>query len=155
MPVVNEVAAAGSQEVLFIQPEQAFKGIRKTEATLSELRGEVRVCDPYVDPRTLDFLDKCRDAKVIRLLTVNVRSPSALKRDLAALNRQHHGKLEIRVAQDRDLHDRYIIHDDGLVLLGTSLNGLGGKQTFVVALGSDVRNDVLGLGSKGDGPPLR
>lgn len=37
------------------------------------------------------------------------------------------------------LHDRYAIHDDGMLLFGTSLNGLGLKQTFVVALGQDIR----------------
>ena len=95
-----------------------------------------------MDGRTLDFLAACESATAIRLLTANISKPNPFARDVAAFNREHGGKLEVRVAAQKTLHDRYIIHDDGLLLLGTSLNGLGKKQTFVVALGPDLRADV-------------
>ncbi|MGB6836283.1 MAG: hypothetical protein WBF66_01095 [Dehalococcoidia bacterium] len=141
---VDEVLAATSTTVVFVEPEQALSKIRETEEILSSLRGMISVCDPYVDGRTLDFLAICGNATTIRLLTVNIGKPSPFARDIAAFNKEHAGKLEVRVATQKDLHDRYIIHDDGLLLLGTSLNGLGKKQSFVIALGPDLRADVSG-----------
>jgi hypothetical protein len=138
---VNEVAAAAST-VVFVEPEQALNNIREIEETLAALQGALSVCDPYVDGRTLDFLATCGSATTIRLLTVNINKPNPFARDVTAFNKEHGGKLEVRVAAQKDLHDRYIIHDDGLLLLGTSLNGFGKKQTFVVALGPDIRGDV-------------
>jgi len=40
------------------------------------------------------------------------------------------------------LHDRYryILHEEGMLLLGTSLNGFAKKQSFVVSLGSDIKS---------------
>lgn len=139
---LDEVAAAASATVVFVEPEQALSKIRETEEILAGLQGTLSVCDPYVDGRTLDFLATCGSATAIRLLTVNIRKPNPFARDIIAFNKEHAGKLEVRVATQRDLHDRYIIHDDGLLLLGTSLNGLGKKQSFVVALGPDLRADV-------------
>lgn len=139
---VDQVAAASSSTVVFVEPEQAFSKIRETEEMLAGLRGMLTVCDPYVDGRTLDFLAECRSASAIHLLTVNITKPSPFRRDLAAFNKEHSGILEVRVATRKDLHDRYILHDDGLLLLGTSLKDLGRKQSFVVALGFDLRADV-------------
>jgi len=140
---VDRVAAAPGSTVVLIEPEKAFSKIREIEDTLAGLRGVLSICDPYVDGRTLDFLAKCQSASGIRLLTVTVTKPGPFGRDLGAFNNEHGGVLEVRVASQKDLHDRYIVHDDGLLLLGTSLNGLGRKQSFVVALGLDLRADVL------------
>ena len=140
---INEVRAAASSTVVFIEPEQALSNIRLIEETLVGLQGALSVCDPYVDGRTLDLLAACESATAIRLLTVNINKPNPFARDVTAFNKEHGGKLEVRVAARKDLHDRYIIHDDGLLLLGTSLNSFGKKQTFVVALGPDIRGDVV------------
>jgi hypothetical protein len=139
---LDELLGIASQTVVFVEPSEALSNIRKTEELLAGLRGTLSVCDPYVDGRTLDFLASCQAATAIRLLTVNITGPTAFARDVAAFNKQHGGKLRVRVAAQKDLHDRYIIHDDGLLHLGTSLNGFGKKQTFIVALGSDLRADV-------------
>jgi hypothetical protein len=44
---------------------------------------------------------------------------------------------------DKVLHDRYAIDDNGMPMFGTSLNGLGLKQSLVVSLGEDVRLATL------------
>ena len=139
---VSEITTSASTTVVFLEPEQALTKIRETEEILAGLQGTLSVCDPYVDGRTLDLLATCENAATIRLLTVNIKRPNPFARDIAAFNKEHGGRLEVRVATQKDLHDRYIIHDNGLLLLGTSLNGLGKKQSFVVALGADLRADV-------------
>ena len=139
---LDRVAGASSSTAVLIEPEKAFTRIREIEDILAGLRGVLSICDPYVDARTLDFVAECRRASAIRLLTVTITKPGRFGRDLAAFNREHTGVLEVRVAAQKDLHDRYVVHDDGLLLLGTSLNGLARKQSFVVALGSDLRADV-------------
>jgi len=51
--------------------------------------------------------------------------------------------IEVRMAASTPLHDRYIIDDSRMLILGTSLNGFGKKQGFVVQAGADVRAVVL------------
>jgi len=107
------------------------------------LEGDVRFCDPYVDGRTIDLLVECTSAQSIALLTMNVKDPAKLKRDIRAFTQQYGIPLEVRVASGRTLHDRYAIDNASMLLFGTSLNGIGFKQSFVVTVGEDVRASVL------------
>ena len=145
-----QLMAEGSQEldaattaVIFIEPTRAFSALRETQSVLGTLKGDLRVCDPYADTRTLDMLTECQQADSIRLLTQNIKSPSGFKQTLQAFERQHGLPLEVLKAPPKVLHDRYVIHDEGMLLFGTSLNSLGSKQSFVVALGEDIRVTVL------------
>jgi len=129
--------------VVFIEPSQAFTKLREVHSILGSVAGELRICDPYVDMRTLDMLAECKNATSIQLLSINVNKPTGFKQALKAFAKEHQIQLEVRRAQPGVLHDRYLIHDEGMLLFGTSFNGLGLKQSFVVALGEDIRNAVL------------
>ncbi len=50
----------------------------------------------------------------------------------------------VRIGPAGHLHDRYVIHDDGMMIVGTSLNSIGLKQSFVVTVGDDIRAMVVG-----------
>ncbi len=136
---------AGSQEVLgstpraiFVDPQNAIERVREVETIFAGLQGTVRICDPYVDPVTLTYVAECTSAHEVRLLTVNVNKDRAFRRDLKIVGRQLGVSVLVKQAPRGLLHDRYVIHDDGMLLFGTSLNGLGLKQSFVVALGEDI-----------------
>lgn len=131
-------------DVVFIQPERALSGIRTIEAMLGALTGVVRVCDPWVDGRTLDFLAMAAHATELRLLTANVNKPAPFGRDLKAFRQQQGVPIEVRVSSQKVLHDRYVIDQSNMLILGTSLNNIGAKQTFAVSTGDDVRNMALG-----------
>lgn len=145
-----QLMVAGSEELdssssaaLFIDPARGYTGLREAHAVLAALDGDLRVCDPYTDARTLDLLAECERADSIRLLTHNVKRPDGLKQSVKAFEREHGIALEVRKAPSGVLHDRYAIHEGGMLLFGTSLNGLGLKQSFVVALGEDLRSAAL------------
>ena len=126
----------------FVDPASALDEIRALENILSTFRGTLRVCDPYIDNRTLDYLAECKAATEIRLLTMNVQDINKVRRDLTAFKNQHAANLEIKVLAGGILHDRYIVHDDGLLVLGGSLNGFAKKQMFVIGLGADFAKAV-------------
>jgi hypothetical protein len=71
---IDEVSSRGPGTV-FVDPTQALSGIRETQGILADLQGDLSVCDPYVDGRTLDFLADCKAGTSIRLLTYNIKSP--------------------------------------------------------------------------------
>jgi len=135
--------AAGSH-VLLIEPESALKGIRAVEDLMGGLAGDVSICDPYVDPKTVDYLDLIPAGTPVRLLTQTVQRERPLVRDLEAARKQGLD-VEVRVVPSAQLHDRYIIAGKVMYLFGQSLNGIGKKQTFVVRLGEDTRSAVLKL----------
>lgn len=134
---------AATEAAQFIDPERGYTGLRAVQELLGSVRGEMRLCDPYIETRTLDMAAECGDADPVRILSQNIKRPDGLKQALKAFEREHDTRVEVRRAQPGVLHDRYLIHDDGMLMFGTSLNGLGLKQSLVVALGEDVRAATL------------
>jgi hypothetical protein len=124
--------------VTFIEPTQAYSKLREVHAILGAIEGHLRVCDPYVELRTLDMLAHCENANSIKLLTVSVKQAAGFKQAMKAFATEHGITLEVRTHPSGVLHDRYVIHDDGMLMFGTSFNGLGLKQSFVIALGQDI-----------------
>jgi hypothetical protein len=135
-----QIVLRAGPDVVFIQPEQALSGIRTVESMLQSLAGEVKVCDPWIDGRTLDLLGVAVNATALRLMTTNITKPAPFARDLKAFRQQHAVPIEVRIASQKVLHDRYVIDQGGMLILGTSLNNIGAKQTFVVSTGEDVRS---------------
>ena len=142
MSTGEDELGAISTAVMFIEPTQAFTKLREVHGILGSVVGELRVCDPYIELRTLDMLAECEWASGIQLLTVNVRNPAGFKQAMKAFTTERGIALEVRTLSPGVLHDRFLIHEGGMLMFGTSLNGLGLKQSFVVLLGEDVRASV-------------
>ena len=130
-----------SQAVMFIEPTSAFTGMKNFEEILAALKGDVCICDPWVDKNTLEIISKIRNKYTIKLLTVNIKECSTFKRYYRAFNSQY-GNLELRICQTPVLHDRYIISADTMLIIGQSLNGIGKKQTFIVEAGKDIKEHM-------------
>jgi hypothetical protein len=136
-------AVTAAQSVIFVEPAAALSRLREVQDLFGGLEGEISVCDPYVDSATIDMLAHLDQASSIRLLSMNIKDKGAIVRDAKAFTAEHKKPLIVRLGPKGHLHDRYIIHDDGMLLVGTSLNSIGLKQSFVVTLSEDIRGSVL------------
>lgn len=135
---IEEELGAAQSSVTFVDPIQAVKATLSLHDFLAKLQGSARVCDAYLDSTTLEHLSAIDRAVPVRLLTKNVKDSGTLRR-LAAAWKNEGRSLEIRADGAAPLHDRYIIDDETMVILGTSLNGFGKKQCFIVQAGPDLR----------------
>jgi len=134
----EELLGAAQSSILFIDPTQAVKATRSLHDFLSSLKGTIRVCDAYLDNTTLEHLQALDKVAAVRVLTKNVKDSGPLRRLVAAWKNEGRN-LEIRVATSAPLHDRYIVDDAAMMILGTSFNGFGKKQCFVIQAGPDIR----------------
>jgi hypothetical protein len=128
-----------SGAVVVVNPETAFTALQQVDQLLANRKGDVRMCDPYIDDKTLVALASIPRGSPIKLLTLNISDAAQFRRKLQAYDREY-GNLEIRTSSTPDLHDRYLIDADQMWLMGQSLNGIGKKQSFMVAVGPDVRD---------------
>jgi len=134
--------AAVSGSVIMIDPTKAVREVVRLHRFLGALTGNVRVCDPYFDYATVEHLDACSPECTINFLTTNIRDSGKLRRLLNAA--QASGRdIHVRLLAAPILHDRFIIDDQSMLILGTSLNGFGKKQCFVVQTGEDVRMGMI------------
>lgn len=128
--------------IMLVDPAEAVQASASLHDALGSLKGEIRVCDPYLDEKTIQHLDACPTPSSISLLTNHIRASGKLHRTLAAAQTAGHN-IEVRKDVQRTLHDRYIIDDESMLILGTSLNGFGKKQHFVIRCGDDIRQLTL------------
>ncbi len=124
--------------VLVVEPAQAFTALQRFDGILASLKGDVLLCDPWVNDKTLTQLATIPAACCIKLLTLNVSDPAQFRGKLQAYIKQY-GNLEVRIDGAGTIHDRYLIDDATLWSLGTSLSGIGKKQSLIVKLGGDLR----------------
>ena len=125
-------------DIVFVDPSKALQNIITLHDLLSKMGGPVSVCDPYLDSVTMEHLDSCSGASRIRLLTHNVRDSGRLRQLITAFP-QSGRILEVRVTGRAVLHDRYIFDRGKFYILGSSLNGFGKKQSFIIEAGQDFR----------------
>jgi hypothetical protein len=143
---VSEVVRASCDETIVVQIEAGKPRTAHLEVTklLQALSGEVRICDPYYGSGSLLRLDALTSATSVMFLTQNPDSkekthlPRALKE--FATERPH---FMFREHAGKDLHDRYAVTADELILLGHGLKDIGNKESFVVRLERALAGDTI------------
>jgi hypothetical protein len=143
------LATLGNTEaaVRLIDPAKALESVVSFHKFLGTLKGVIRLCDPYLDNSTIEHLDACTSVREVRFLTHNITDSGALRRLVNAFDAPTR-KLFVRKTAKSVLHDRYLLEDSSMRILGTSLNGLGKKECFVIKAGDDMRATMLSVFDK-------
>jgi len=136
------------EKVVFIDGNKPFSA--KNHTLKDIFKGsykEIAICDPYIDLNTLDILFNIFSKGTnIRVLTANItdKPTGSFKRQLQELNNEGI-VIEVRKYISSGLHDRYIISEKDLWFSGNSINHLGKKESFLILLGSDIRQSMLSV----------
>lgn len=128
----------GTLEVFYFEPEHRYSSKRLlVTGILEPLIGELRIVDPYCGERTLDVIKgvKARPIKFLARLE-NLANGEMKNRFLRELKefKIENPDIEFRDYPNKDLHDRYIIATNAVVLLGHSIKDLGAKESFAIVL---------------------
>jgi len=138
----------GSIEILYFEPEKKFTSKRiLSKNILDNLQGEIKIVDPYCGERTLDILKDIKSSISVEFLTrtENLREKER-KRFLRELNdfKAEKKNIKFRNYPRADIHDRYIISPQFLIILGHSIKDLGSKESFAVVLNRSTSRNIFG-----------
>ena len=116
-----------------------------TKSVLDELKGELKIVDPYCDSGTLDMLSRIKKRKVKCLTQIENLKPKTKQGFLRELQdfKSEYPSVELRSYSKSGIHDRYIISYDRLVILGYSLKDLGAKESFAIVLDKKICSDIF------------
>ncbi|MGB3906793.1 MAG: hypothetical protein WBB22_17950 [Anaerolineae bacterium] len=139
-------AKEGFVQLFYFEPGKKYTSKRTlSKNVLAALTGELRIVDPYCGERTLDILRAVGD-ETVRILTrlenIGQKRANRFLRELKDF-RSEYPKVEVRDYPDKDIHDRYIVSADSLIILGHSIKDLGGKESFAIVLAADSSADVV------------
>jgi hypothetical protein len=136
----------GSVEVFYFEPDQRYSTKRMLSRNILEgLKGKLQVVDPYCSERTLDILKAIKDRKVdflTRLENLKDRKRDRFLRELQDFKTEC-PTIEFRSYPNTDIHDRYIISEDSLVILGHSFKDLGSKESFAIVLKRESSMNIV------------
>lgn len=127
---------------IFIDPSKRLSSIRAVEQVFGALEGSIKICDTYIDNRTIDYIAQSKKAQSIKLLTENIQDGGRLRRDADAFSRETGKAIEIRVSPAGQLHDRYVLHSGGMLLIGASLKDMAKKQSMIVTLPKSFATEI-------------
>ena len=106
---------------------------------------QIQIVDPYCGERTLDILGNVKN-RVVKFITrvENLREKNK-KRFLRELKdfKSEHPEIEFKNYPHKDIHDRYIISSELLVILGHSIKDLGAKESFAIILNKDMNKNIV------------
>jgi hypothetical protein len=109
------------------------------------LAGDLSIVDPYCGSKTLDILSSIKKQKILFLTRIeNLRfaEKERFLRDLKDFKAEH-VNVQFKNYPNTDLHDRYIISSDSLVILGHSIKDIGSKESFAIILGRDTNKNMV------------
>lgn len=136
-------------DLFYFEPGNKYKSQKiLSEDIFSQLKGELKIVDPYCDKRTLDILENAGTNNVKFLTQLkNIhdgRKKRSFIREVRAFQSAY-PNFEFKDYQNNDIHDRYIISDDSIVIVGYSLKDFGKKETFAVILDKnmDIHNQLI------------
>lgn len=121
----------------YFEPDSRYTAKRLLKnQVFGGLTGSLKIVDPYCSERTLDVLANLKDRpmKVLtRLGNLRERDKGKFVRDAADFKTEN-PNVEFRDYPNADIHDRYIISEDKVTLIGHSIKDLGSKESFAIVL---------------------
>lgn len=117
-----------------------------TNKVLTQLSGNIHICDPYIGPRIFDILLNVDKNIKIRILTANIEDKPTgnFSRTLNDFKKEGYD-IEVRKYDKSKIHDRYIIDNNCMWIIGHSLKDLGNKECFIFETGKDLRDAVANV----------
>jgi len=112
---------------------------------LAGLADELRIVDPYCSVRTLDILAKAavtRAKFLTRLENLPENKQKEFVRELTDFKSEH-PDVEFKNYSNVDIHDRYIIASNAIVILGHSMKDLGTKESFAIILDKEANRNIF------------
>lgn len=112
--------------------------LRQVSDILNASTGFLKVMDKWVSDRTLDYFASAPEIP-IRILTSNIDTKRLVPFQvmLNRINETRQNKIEVRACSPSEFHDRYIITEKDLWIIGSSLKDVGYKNWTTINRSGD------------------
>lgn len=139
-----DAAVTADPLVVTVSEGKLFEARLRIEALLGTLAGTVRISDPYFGRRTLDLLAAANATATVRLLTARASGEKQERLErLAAELCQERSNVQVRIASQAKIsHDRFVVTDKELIIVGHGLKDVGRRDSFIIRLDDSVASDA-------------
>lgn len=140
----EEVLGSGDLEMVYVEGNKPRTARQELESVLGKLSGTIRISDPYYGVRSLETLELIPKKSKVQFLTGKTNESSGRLAGPIKDFKRERPNVEMRLAsKPQDLHDRYVLSDDQLLLVGHGLKDIGSKESFIVVITRGLAGDML------------
>jgi len=141
---LEDLAGAGNIHVQYIEGDKPRTARMMPKQVISKTKGEIKIIDPYYGIATLDMLETIYDKRSIKFLSARLGHEDAgrFSRALTIFKKQYKNIELKKSPSNQSFHDRYVLTDDTLVILGHGLKDMGGKESFMIVLKDKISKDI-------------
>ncbi len=141
---IEQVLGGEKMTVVRIEKNQPRTARLELGDILKDLNGVVRICDPYYGVRTLDLLDNIPVKTKVQFLTSKTNETGRKLQGAMKDFKKERPNVEFRLAgKNAGLHDRFVMTNDLILILGHGLKDVGSKESFIIHLDKELVPDLL------------
>jgi hypothetical protein len=133
--------------VLYAEPGKPWKAKKELRDLSKLMHGGLLVNDRYYGEKTLYTLETLADRReLVLFMTAETRENPMRLAGLFHDLMKDNPNLEVRLYPKKyELHDRYILSDNALLLVGHGIKDLGGSESFLVWLDSSLAAEAISM----------
>ncbi|MGA2504022.1 MAG: hypothetical protein ABSG01_08015 [Anaerolineales bacterium] len=129
--------------VLYIEGGKPFTTRKKLEEIIHDLKGDICICDTYLGERSFDIISSLPKECKLKFLTSHLSGDPEKIRRVQKDFLIEHPKSEFRLYQKQDLHDRYIVTNNNLLIIGHGIKDIGNRESFIIIIDSLIGQDTI------------
>lgn len=130
--------------VIRLDGNKPWTGRMRLGELLSSLKGHVRITDPYYGIRTLDTLHFIPQPCTVKFLTARTYEPASKLAVPLQDFKKEHPNIEFRIATSpSELHDRYVLTSQFILLIGHGIKDIGAKESFITRIDKKLAPGIL------------
>lgn len=141
---VEDILSISGPKVIYVQDGQPRTARARLAEILVNLRGVIRICDPYYGVRSLDVLEMIPPVCEVRFLTARTSEKTATLHRAILDFRREYPHIELRVYPNpAELHDRYLVEQGCVWLLGHGIKDIGNKESFIIRIDVHIASELI------------
>lgn len=141
---LGSYVSEGPIQLVYVKTGTPRTARKQLGGILEGLSGVVRILDPYYGKRTLDVLELIPDSCEVRFLTAKTTENEArLRRAISDFRKEHRATYMRIYPRPRNIHDRYIIDDRELLIIGHGLKDIGGRESFIIRIDESIAGGIV------------
>ena len=141
---LQEKYALGGIKALVIDGTKPWTDRHSTLPEIAaELKGRISVVDKFYGSGSLAILHYLKHGNPLQFLTgKTTENTAAFGRELKDFRKEVPALEVRRFSAHQELHDRYIIADNALVIVGHGIKDIGNKESFLLLLKGEATADL-------------
>jgi hypothetical protein len=129
--------------ILYVEGGKPFSTRKKLEEIFQGLKGDICICDTYLGERSFDIISSLPKGSKIKFLTSNLSDKPEKIRGVQKDFQKEFPKSEFRLYLKKDIHDRYIVTANNLLIIGHGIKDIGNKESFIILIDSSIGQDTI------------